>query len=118
VVPLAREATRQAGYRVVLISLEVWSNGVDLRYALVTLVPQVSFPVAGATHRWRLSDDLDTAYELSGVASGAGRTVHLHQLSFQPAPPADASTLTLTLTDEQDAAVATVEVPLAGEEPA
>jgi hypothetical protein len=118
VVPLAREATRQAGYRVVLISLEVWSNGVDLRYALVTLVPQVSFPVAGATHRWRLSDDLDTAYELSGVTSGAGRTVHLHQLSFQPAPPADASTLTLTLTDEEDAAVATVEVPLAGEEPA
>jgi hypothetical protein len=63
-------------------------------------------------HRWRLTDDVGTVYELSGTTSGAGRTVHLHQLSFQPAPPPDAGVLTLTLTDEQDAEVATAEIPL------
>jgi hypothetical protein len=115
VVPLAREVASRAGHRVVLISLEVWSNGVDLRYALIALVPPRAYPPEGATHRWRLADDLGTTYELSGATSGAGRTVHLHQLSFRPAPPPEATSLTLTLTDEEDAELATVGVPLGGD---
>ena len=118
VVPLAREVVRRPGYRLMLISLEVWSNGMDLRYALLALAPLETQPMPGATHRWRLTDDLGTAYELSGATSGAGRTVHLHQLSFQPAPPEDASVLTLTFKDEQDADVATAEIPLEDDEPA
>jgi hypothetical protein len=118
VVPLAREAVSRPGYRLMLISLEIWSNGVDLRYALLALAPAETYPMRGATHRWRLGDDLGTAYELSGATSGAGRMVHLHQLSFQPAPPEDASLLTLTLEDEDGTDIATAEISLAGDEPA
>jgi hypothetical protein len=117
VIPLAREAVSRRGYRLVLISLEIWSNGVDLRYALLALVPLRSHPLEDTPHRWQLTDDVGTDYELVGTSSGAGRTVHLHQLSFQPAPPDDAAVLTLTLTDEQDAQIATAEIPL-GDEPA
>src|SRR5919108_346944 len=112
VVPLAHEVVRRPGWRLLLISLEVWSNGVDVRYALLALAPPETSPLPGAVHRWRLTDDVGTTYELSGSTSGAGRTVHLHQLSFQPAPPPDASVLTLTLTGEQDAEIATAEIPL------
>jgi hypothetical protein len=118
VVPLAREAVSRPGWRLMLISLEIWSNGMDLRYALLALAPPETYPLPGATHRWRLTDDLGTAYEPSGATSGAGRTIHLHQLSFQPAPPEDASTLTLTLKDEDDADIATAEIPLGDDEPA
>jgi hypothetical protein len=117
VVPLAREAVSRRGYRLVLISLEIWSGWLDLRYALLALVPLRSYPLEGAGHRWQLTDDLGTEYELFGSTSGAGRVVHLHQLSFQPAPPAEATTLTLTLKDEEDAEIATAEIPL-GDEPA
>jgi hypothetical protein len=116
VVPLAREAVSRRGYRLMLISLEIWSNGMDLRYALLALAPVESDPLPGpAIYRWRLTDDLGTSYELSGATSGAGRTVHLHQLTFQPAPPPDARVLTLTLRDEEDADIATAEIPLADE---
>jgi hypothetical protein len=116
VVPLAREAVSRRGYRLMLISLEIWSSGVDLRYALLALAPVESDPLPGpAIYRWRLTDDLGTSYELSGASSGAGRTVHLHQLSFQPAPPPDARVLTLTLRDEEDADIATAEIPLTDE---
>jgi hypothetical protein len=118
VVPLAREAVSRPGWRLMLISLEIWSNGMDLRYALLALAPPETDPLPGAIHNWRLTDDLGTAYELSGATSGAGRTVHLHQLSFQPTPPEDAGVLTLTLRDEHGADVATAEIPLGDDEPA
>jgi Clp amino terminal domain, pathogenicity island component len=118
VVSLAHEVVRRPGWRLVLISLEVWSGWLDLRYALLALAPLTAAPIPDAGHRWRLSDDVGTTYELVGTTTGAGPMLHLHQLSFQPAPPADASVLTLTLRDEQDAELATAEIPLAGDEPA
>jgi ATP-dependent Clp protease ATP-binding subunit ClpC len=51
VVPLAREAVSRRGYRLVLISLEIWSGWLDLRYALLALVPLRSYPLEGASHR-------------------------------------------------------------------
>jgi Clp amino terminal domain, pathogenicity island component len=117
VVPLAREAVSRRGYRLVLISLEIWSGWLDLRYALLALVPLRSYPLEAPGHHWQLTDDVGTEYELFGSTSGAGRVVHLHQLSFQPAPPSEATTLTLTLKDEEDADIATAEIPL-GDEPA
>ena len=115
VVPLAREAVSRSGYRLMLISLEIWSGWLDLRYALLALVLLRGHSLEDASHRWRLTDDVGSEYELVGSTSGAGRTVHLHQLSFQPAPPADATILTLTLKDEDDADIATAEIPLAAE---
>jgi hypothetical protein len=118
VVSLAHEVVRRPGWRLVLISLEVWSGWLDLRYALLALAPQTTAPIPDAGHRWRLGDDVGTAYELVGATSGGGRMLHLHQLSFQPAPPGDASLLTLTLEDEEGAEIATAEIPLGGDEPA
>jgi Clp amino terminal domain, pathogenicity island component len=118
VVSLAREVVRRPGWRLVLISLEVWSGWLDLRYALLALAPQTTAPIPDAGHRWRLGDDVGTAYELVGTTTGAGRMLHLHQLSFQPAPPEDATLLTLTLQDEEGAEIATAEIPLGDDEPA
>ena len=75
VVPLAREAVSRRGYRLVLISLEIWSGWLDLRYALLALVPLRGHPLEDARHHWRLTDDLGTDYELIGTTSGAGRVV-------------------------------------------
>jgi Clp amino terminal domain, pathogenicity island component len=118
VVSLAHEVVRRPGWRLVLISLEVWSGWLDLRYALLALAPQTTTPMPDAGHRWRLGDDVGTAYELVGTTTGAGRMLHLHQLSFQPAPPEDAGLLSLTLEDEEGAEIATAEIPLGDDEPA
>jgi hypothetical protein len=115
VVPLAREAHREAGWRVVLISLEIWSGWLDLRFALL---PGSS---SGGRQQllldWQVDDDLGTAYEKAGMATGGGRLLHVTQLGFRPAPPEGARTLTLTLVDgeEPSGPMAVVEIDLAPE---
>jgi Clp amino terminal domain, pathogenicity island component len=97
VVPVAREVHREAGWRVVLISLEIWSGWLDLRFALL---PGSS---SGGRHRllldWTVDDDAGTTYEQTGMATGGGRALHITQLGFRPAPPEGVRTLTLTLVD-------------------
>jgi hypothetical protein len=112
VVPLAREVHRSSGVRVVLISLEVWSGWLDLRYVLLPVDP--SGPPLLADLDWRVADDAGTTYELMGAASGGGRLLHIHQLGFRPAPPEAARTLTLTLVggDDPAAPMAVVEIEL------
>jgi hypothetical protein len=114
VVPLAREVHRGYGHRTVLISLEVWSGWLDVRFALLPEDPPGAPPVADVVLTWQLSDDRGTAYELTGLSSSGGRRLRIHQLGFQPAPPAEAATLTLTATDPEGAKLAVVEVALAG----
>jgi Clp amino terminal domain, pathogenicity island component len=115
VVPLAREVHRGYGHRTVLISLEVWSGWLDVRFALLPEDPPAAPPVADVVLAWQVTDDLGTAYELTGLATSGGRRLRIHQLGFQPAPPAAASTLTLTATDPEGAKLAVVEIELAGE---
>jgi hypothetical protein len=113
VVPLAREVHREAGLRIVLISLEIWSGWFDLRFALL--------PGSSSAGRlellldWQVDDDAGTAYENAGIATGGGRRLHVTQLSFRPAPPEGARTLTLTLVDgeEPPGPVAVIEIQLA-----
>ncbi len=113
VVPLAREVFRGYGYRVVLISLEVWSGWLDLRYALLPAdAPPGSTP-AELVLDWRVSDDADTTYELCGLASSGARLLRVHQFSFMPAPPADARRLTLTAADAEGTRLTVVEIELA-----
>jgi hypothetical protein len=115
VVPLAREVHREAGWRVVLISLEVWSGWLDLRFALL---PGSS---SGGRQQllldWQVDDDVGTVYEKAGMATGGGRLLHVTQLGFRPAPPEGARTLTLTLVDgeEPSGPMAVVEIDLAPE---
>jgi len=113
VVPLAREVFRGFGYRVVLISLELWSGWLDLRYALLPAdAPPGSTP-AEIVLDWRITDDADTTYELCGLASSGARLLRVHQFSFMPAPPADARRLTLTASDADGTRLAVVEIELA-----
>jgi hypothetical protein len=114
VVPLVRELARRGGYRVVLISLEVWSGWVHLRYALLPAEPAEAPPLVDLPIRWRLGDDLDTAYQLVGGGSAGDPLLRIYHLSFQPAPPSEANTLTITVQDQDGADLAAIEVPLDG----
>jgi len=115
VVPVAREVHREAGMRVVLISLEIWSGWIDLRFAML--------PGSSSGGRlqwlldWQVGDDAGTTYEKAGMATGGGQQLHVTQLGFRPAPPEGARTLTLTLVDgdEPTAPMAVVEIELATE---
>jgi len=114
-VPVAREVHREAGMRVVLISLEIWSGWIDLRFAML--------PGSSSGGRmqwlldWQVGDDAGTTYEKAGMATGGGQQLHVTQLGFRPAPPEEARTLTLTLVDgeEPTAPMAVVEIELATE---
>ena len=113
VVPLAREIYSGPDLRVVLLSLEIWSGWFDLRYAVL---PGES----GGQRRdlpldWRVTDDAGTTYENMGMATGGGRLLRISQLGFQPAPPEEARTLTLTVTagEEEARPLAMVEIELA-----
>jgi ATP-dependent Clp protease ATP-binding subunit ClpC len=115
VVPLAREVFRGSGLRVVLMSLEIWSGWLDLRYALLPVDPEgpqgTQLEVA-ADFDWRVSDDAGTTYELMGTATGGGRLLRIHQLGFRPAPPEVARTLTLQIGEGDDPlAVVEIELP-------
>jgi hypothetical protein len=60
VVPLAREVFRGYGFRMVLISLELWSGWLDLRYALLPAdVPAGPTP-PDLMLDWRVTDDAGT----------------------------------------------------------
>jgi Clp amino terminal domain, pathogenicity island component len=113
VVPLAREVAHESGLRVVLISLEVWSGWFDLRYALLS---GTAAPLLEVALDWRVTDDLGTDYTLTGMAAGGGPLLYIHQLDFRPAPPEEARTLTLTVSERSEAArpLAVVEIELAG----
>jgi hypothetical protein len=113
VVPLAREIYSGSGLRIVLISLEIWSGWLDLRYALLSEPSPTGR--AEVTLGWRVGDDAGTTYEQTGMATGGGRLLHVTQLGFRPAHPEGARNLTLTVLDGDDPAepLAIVEIELA-----
>jgi hypothetical protein len=115
VVPLAREVFRGSALRIVLVSLEIWSSWLDLRYVLLPEDPSIPHHLVELD--WRVTDDAGTHYELVGAASGGGRLMRSFQLGFQPAPPEGVRTLTLTvgLGDEVAKPMAVVEIELAPE---
>jgi hypothetical protein len=116
VVPLAREVFHGLGFRVVLISLEVWSGWLDLRYALLPDGPPATPPMPEVALEWRLTDSTTRTYELAGAASGGGRLLRVHHLSFTPGLPEEAGTLTLTARADPDAPepLVVVEIELGG----
>jgi hypothetical protein len=115
VVPLAREVVRHRGYRLVLVSLEIWSGWIDLRYALLPEDPPTAPPVPEVDLDWRVTDDTGTEYELAGAASSGGRLLRVHQLTFRPGLAKDAGSLTLTVHrhGEGGASLAVVELAMA-----
>jgi hypothetical protein len=116
VVPLAREVHHGAGYRMVLVSLEIWSGWLDLRYALLPDEPPAVPAGFDLVFDWRASDDQGTEYELAGAASSGGRLLRVHQLSFRPGLADGARSLTLTVSEHRaDGPLAVVEIELAPE---
>jgi Clp amino terminal domain, pathogenicity island component len=116
VVPLAREVFHGLGFRMVLISLEVWSGWLDLRYALLPDGPPATPPMQDVALDWQLTDSTTRTYELAGAASGGGRLLRVHHLTFTPGLPEDAGTLTLTARAGPDAPepLVVVEIELGG----
>jgi hypothetical protein len=116
VVPLAREVFHGLGFRVVLISLEVWSGWLDLRYALLPDGPPATPPMQEVALDWQLTDSTTRTYELAGAASGGGRLLRVHHLTFMPGLPEEAATLTLTARADPDAPepLVVVEIELGG----
>jgi hypothetical protein len=116
VVPLAREVVRRHhGYRLVLVSLELWSGWIDLRYALLPEDPPAAPPMPEVDLDWRVTDDAGMEYELAGAASSGGRLLRIHQLTFRPGLAENAGSLTLTVHShgEGGASLAVVEVSMA-----
>jgi Clp amino terminal domain, pathogenicity island component len=111
VVPLGREVHTGQGLRIVLISLEIWSGWLDLRFALL---PSPDAPEASwlAPPDWRVGDDAGTTYEQTGMATSGGRLLHVTQLGFRPAPPEGIRVLTLTAVTNDEAATPLVVVEL------
>jgi Clp amino terminal domain, pathogenicity island component len=99
VIPIARTIEIE-GVQLVLLSLEVWSRWLDLRLAVVGLelgrLAEPPLPYG----RWGLSDDAGTAYRAVGASVSGDNRLHVYQVSFSPSPPAEATTLLLTLAAE------------------
>jgi hypothetical protein len=112
VVPLAREIYSGSGMRIVLISLEIWSEWMDLRYVLLPEEQPGSQLLVDLD--WRVSDDAGTTYELMGTATGGGRLLHIFQLGFRPAPPDGVRRLTFTVApgEAPDTRLAVVQLDL------
>jgi hypothetical protein len=97
VVPIAHELDIGGGERLVLLSLEIWSDWLDLRLATVGPAgARMPRPMASYGD-WALTDDLGTTYRTTGAVVSGEQHVQVCQVSFSPSPPAEAKTLTMTL---------------------
>ena len=98
VVPIAREVELSEGRRLVLLSLEIWSDWVDLRISVASSEGErramLGTPGSDA---WTLADDLGTEYQCLGTLVSGDGLFQIHETTFAPSPPAEAGTLTLTL---------------------
>jgi hypothetical protein len=97
VLPLAGEYPLPSGDRLVLISLEVWSDWFDLRYAVAyaTPEPEGDLPRPSVLGRCEVSDRAATKYINWTSSSPAYGMVRVHQHTFVPAPPPGTEVLEL-----------------------
>jgi hypothetical protein len=97
VVPLVQEHPLPSGDRLVLLSLEVWSDWFDLRYAVVyaTPEPEGELPRPDVIGYCEASDRAGTTYTNRTSSHPSFGMVRIHQRTFVPAPPADTELLEL-----------------------
>jgi Clp amino terminal domain, pathogenicity island component len=88
VVPLGQEFPLPSGDQLVLLSLEVWSDWLDLRYAVVysTSEPEGELPRPAVLGGCEVSDRAGTAYSSPHSSSPTYGMVRVTQRVFVPAP--------------------------------
>jgi hypothetical protein len=97
VIPLTQEHPLPSGDRLVLLSLEVWSDWFDLRYAVVyaTPEPEGELPRPEVIGYCEASDRAGTTYTNRTSSHPSFGMVRIHQRTFVPSPPADTELLEL-----------------------
>jgi hypothetical protein len=97
VVPLAQEHPLPSEDQLVLLSLEVWSDWLDLRYAVVyaTPDPEGELPRPEVIGVCEVSDRTGTEYVNWTSSHPSFGVVRVHQRTFVPAPPAGTELLEL-----------------------
>jgi hypothetical protein len=97
VVPLGQEFPLPSGDQLVLLSLEVWSDWLDLRYAVVyaTAEPEGELPRPVVLGGCEVSDRAGTEYVNWHSSVPSFGTVRVYQRTFVPSPPAGTEQLEL-----------------------
>ena len=97
VLPLASEHPLPSGDTLVLLSLEIWSDWFDLRYAVAyaTPEPEGDLPRPAVLGRCEVSDRAGTDYVNWHTSSPAFGMVRIHHHTFVPAPPPGTEVLEL-----------------------
>jgi hypothetical protein len=97
VIPLTQEHRLPSGDRLVLISLEVWSDWLDLRYGVVyaTPEPEGELPRPEVLGTCEVSDRAGTEYVNWTSTHPSFGMVRIHQRTFVPSPPAGTERLEL-----------------------
>ena len=97
VIPLTQEHRLPSGDQLMLISLEVWSDWLDLRYAVAyaTPEPEGELPRPEVVGTCEVSDRAGTEYVNWTSSHPSFGMVRIHQRTFVPAPPAGAELLEL-----------------------
>ena len=89
VVPLGQEFPLPSGDQLVLLSLELWSDWLDLRYAVVyaTPEPQGELPRPAVLGGCEVSDRAGTECVNRNSSVPSFGTVRVYQRTFVPSPP-------------------------------
>jgi Clp amino terminal domain, pathogenicity island component len=97
VLPVAGEHLLPSGDRLVLLSLEIWSDWFDLRYAIVyaTPEPEGELPRPWVLGPCEVSDRAGTEYRCWISGSPSFGMVRTHHHTFVPAPPPGTEVLEL-----------------------
>jgi hypothetical protein len=97
VVPLAQEHLLPSGDTLVLLSLEVWSDWFDLRYAVIyaTPEPEGELPRPAVLGAVEVSDRAGTTYTNRTSIHPSFGMVRVHQRTYVPSPPAGTELLEL-----------------------
>ena len=97
VIPLTQEHRLPSGDQLALISLEVWSDWFDLRYAVAyaTPEPEGELPRPEVIGGCEVSDRAGTGYVNRTSTHPSFGMVRIHQRTFVPSPPAGTELLEL-----------------------
>ena len=103
VIPLVQQHLLPSGDQLVLISLEVWSDWLDLRYAVAyaTPEPEGKLPRPDVIGACEVSDRAGTEYINWTSTHPSFGMVRIHQRTFVPAPPAGTELLELRFSQPE-----------------